>query len=64
MLAQTFMEDLKRSLQISMRSALRLMPVFNMLFVADKQQQKAAARRVLPAGQRQRYVTQSKTEKK
>ena len=27
-----------------------------MLFVADKQQQKAAAQRVLPAGQRQRYA--------
>lgn len=27
---------------------------FNRLFVADKQQQKAASRRMLPAGQRQR----------
>ncbi len=26
----------------------------NMLFVTDKQQQKAAARRMLPAGQRRR----------
>jgi hypothetical protein len=28
----------------------------NRLFVADMQQQKAAARRMLPAGQRRRYV--------
>lgn len=31
---------------------------YNWLFVADKQQQKVASRRVLPAGQRQRYVSQ------
>lgn len=30
--------------------------VFNKLFVADKQQRKAAARRMLPAVQRQRYA--------
>ena len=30
----------------------------NKLFVTDKQQQKAAARRMLPAGQRRRWATQ------